>query len=184
LRLRRRHRLPVQDQVHTFRESDQARQPLRPARPREQAQVRLRQPDPVRALGGEAEVTRERQLEAAAQAVAADGGDEEERRVLHLAKRLVSHDRRHHARASRARGEGADIGPGGEELLRRACDDDGVDVLVAARFVDGPGERTQERVVVAVGGRPVEDQQTDASLLLQPDRHDELSNLIRSTEFT
>jgi hypothetical protein len=38
-------------------------------------------------------------------------------------------------------------------------------------IVDRARQRPEKRVVVAVGGRPVEDQDANSALLLQPHRH-------------
>src|SRR5216684_5858885 len=100
------------------------RQALRAAGAWEEAEVHLRQTDLVATLGGKAQVACQRQLKAAAEAVAGDRGDEDQRRCLHLAERLVREQREHEARTWRARSEDADICPRTEELLRRARDHD------------------------------------------------------------
>ena len=111
-----------------------------------------------------------------------DRRDEHDGSVFHLAEGLMRERRGHHPGSRRALGERAHVGPGGEELLRSARHDDRVDVLVGANVVDRARERAQERVVVAVGGRPVEHDDPDPALLLQSDRHGEPDNLIRRTK--
>src|SRR5438093_12813101 len=53
-----------------------------------------------------------------------------------------------------------------------------MDVLVGTDIVHRTGERAEERVVVAVRGRAIEDNDSDPALLLQSDRHSEPDNLI------
>ena len=159
----------VGDQVQALGEPDQARQPLRAARSRDQPEIYLGKADLIRALGGEPQVACERQLETAAQAVPSDRRYEHERCVLHLSKGLVREKREHETRARAPGGEHGNVGPGREEPLRSAGHNDGrLDAQVDARIVDRARELTKERVVVAVGGRPVEHYDSDAAFLLEP----------------
>src|SRR5205814_9655100 len=114
-----------------------------------------------------AKVTCERQLEAPAEAVAGDGGDEDERRILHLAERFVREQHEHEARARAARCEDAHVSARTEELLGRARDHDISNVAVEARVVDRTREFTEERMVVAVRRRPVEDEDADPAFLFE-----------------
>ena len=96
-----------------------------------------------------------------------DGGDEHQRRALHLPKRLVSEQRGHEPRARTACGERAHVSTGREELLRRAGHDDVANVRIQARVVDGAGEIAEELVVVAVRRRTVEDDDSDLAFFLE-----------------
>src|SRR6266851_2781491 len=77
-------RLTRQEQFHRLLPPDQARQALGPTVARQQAERDFRDTQPVFALRRKAEISSERDLQTAAQAVAADGGDEHLWRVLHL----------------------------------------------------------------------------------------------------
>src|SRR5437773_1064628 len=161
LRLGRLQRSGCGDEVDRFRQPNPPRQALRAAGAWEEAEVHLGQTNLVAAFGSKAEVTCQRQLEAAAEAVTGDGGDEDERRSLHLAERLVREQREHEARAGGARCEDADVSARAEELLGRACDHHVANVAVEARVVDRAREFTEKRMVVAVRGRPVQDYDAD-----------------------
>lgn len=96
--------------------------------------------------------------------------------VLHLPKCFVGHQRGHGPRARRSGRKGADVSAGREELLRGAGHQDGTDVGIDSRIVNGARERTQKRVVVAVGRRAVENDDSDAAFLFQLHRHAGTSN--------
>ena len=157
----------VGDEVDALCQADAARQSLGAAGPGEQAEVHLRQTDLVAALGREAQVARQRQLETAAQAVAGDGRDEHERRVLHLAEGLVGQQRQHEARPRRARREYSNVGPGAEELLGGAGDHHVAHVAVQPRVIDRAGKFPQKCVVVAVGRGLVQDDDANVAFLLE-----------------
>jgi len=110
-------------------------------------------------------------LEPAAEGVAGDLGDEDQRGGLHLAEHLVHQQHRHPAPARAALLESPHVGAGGKELGACAAEDDGPDLLVDPGVVDGGAKLAGEGDVIAVGGRPVHSYDAHAALLLQAYRH-------------
>src|SRR5205814_9533807 len=105
--------------VHRERLPDRSRQPLRAARTRDDPEAGLRLAE-ARRLGGDDQVARQRELAAAAEAVARDRGDERRPEVPDRVPaldpaRVVALDR------ARAR-ELADVGAGRERALGAAED--------------------------------------------------------------
>src|SRR5207249_870063 len=88
----RRERRTAKHHVECLLPTDEPRQPLRPAGAREQPERHLRKADPVAAFGGDAEVAAQCDLETAAEAVAIDRRNDDLRRLLELADRLVRAD--------------------------------------------------------------------------------------------
>ena len=90
------HLPPAPDQLLGARRADEPGQPLRAARARDDAEQDLGLPD-ARVVGGDAQVARDRELEAAAERVPPDRGDDRTRdrrdRVERVAERLLDHAR-------------------------------------------------------------------------------------------
>ena len=113
-----RHHRAAHDHIERRRHADQTGQALRAARSRDDAERHLRQPDPG-AGRREPHVTAERQLEAAPQRHAVDGGDD---RLLGCFEGV---DQRGQMRGPGGRGlaEFADVGAGAEHLARPGDND-------------------------------------------------------------
>src|SRR5256886_16428615 len=104
--MRRGQRRRVDDHVEPPRKADQSWKPLRATATREEAEIQLGKADLARTFGGEAQVACKGELDTAPEAGPRDGGDEDERRVLHLAKRVGRETPGHdaaHGPAGRAR---------------------------------------------------------------------------------
>src|SRR6185503_10330321 len=125
----------------------------------------------ARVGGGDADVAGQRQLEAAAEGVAADGGDDRLRAALHQGAELhapavLAEDRRH-----LGRGELADVGAGGERLVAGADHHDDADAVVGDQPLEGGIEVAPHGLVHRVVNLgPVERDGADAVGRLPADR--------------
>jgi Ethanolamine utilization protein EutJ (predicted chaperonin) len=119
------------------------------------------------ALGGDAEVAAERDLEAAAEAVAVDGRDDDLRRLLELAESVVGADDERVLRVEVAFREDRDIRARREESLVRAAHHDRLQGVVAACLLDRGVELVQKALVVRISGRPIKHDVADGILLLE-----------------
>jgi hypothetical protein len=140
---------PGNDHVERRLRPEQARQALRAAGAGQDAELHFRQRD-LRAGHGDAVVAAERQLEAAAHAGAADGGDDR------LGGRLDDADHGVEVRFGQRLGriELADIGAAGEGL-GAADQHDGLYGRVGHRFVEAGDEAAAQLVAEAVDRRVV-----------------------------
>ena len=130
--------------------SDDARQALGAAGAGQHAEGDLGQADLDRPLARDAQVARERDLEAAAHGVAVERGDDELRRLLEAQQRLVGVEAEVVLERLVRLFEHVDVGAGAEELLAVAGDDEDVDVVVEARLEDGGVELLHHLVGVGV----------------------------------
>ncbi len=96
-------RLAGDDHLHGLRRTDHARQPLRAAGARQQAELHFGQAE-VGVLGGDAEVAAQRGFETAAERIAVDRGNDGARRVLQQIENFMQ------ARRLRRLAELADVG--------------------------------------------------------------------------
>src|SRR5215831_14535556 len=122
----------------------------RAARSRQDAQRDLRQADLAGVLAGDAQVRGHRDLEAAADRVAVQGGDDELGRVLEAQERLVGVQAEEVLEARRDGVEHPDVGAGREETVALAPQDDHVDVVVETRLQDRVVELPHKGVGVGI----------------------------------
>ena len=148
LRLRRRHGRAAEHEIERLLAADEPRKPLGAAGAGQHAQRHLGQPDVVCALRREAEVTAERDLQATAETVSVDRGDDDLRRALELRHDLVRVDDERRLVVGVGRREHLHVRARGEELLRGAANDDGLDRRGKARLVDGRRQVVEEGLVV------------------------------------
>src|SRR5207245_3526619 len=106
-------------------------QPLRPAGPGKEPECHLGQADAIGALGGDPEVAAERDLKAAAEAMAIDRRDDDLWDRLELPHRLVRADDERALYVEIALREDVDVGARREEALVRAPHQDRLDGVVA-----------------------------------------------------
>src|SRR5436190_9268122 len=133
----------AEDQVEAAAKPDDARQPLGPAVDERDAPAPFGESE-LRALGGDPQVAPQRQLEAAGQAPARDGGD---RRLRGGAAGEAERARlAHQARAERV--DRLEVGAGTERHTTRAGDDQHACAVVGLELL--------ERVLQRVGRRPVD----------------------------
>ena len=92
LGLPRLHRRALHHQIEGLLLADEPRKTLRAAGPRQHSECHFGQADVVRAFGRDAHVAAERDLEATAEAMAVDRGDDRLRRALELRHDLVRVD--------------------------------------------------------------------------------------------
>src|ERR1700730_11539878 len=107
-------RLAGQEQFHRLLPADQPGQALGAAVAGQEAERHLGDTEPILAFGGKAKVRGERDLQPAAQAVAADGGDEDIWRGLHLQQHFVHVQDRHRPRLPADGAETSDVRAGAE----------------------------------------------------------------------
>ncbi len=157
-----------EDDVHRLRLPDRARQSLRAARPRQDAEVGLRLSE-LRRLGGDDQVASHRQLAAAAQAVARHRGDDR-RPDLPDRVPLVDPPAEVELEVSSV-GKLVDVGAGGEGLVV-SREDDAADRLVVVEVLERPHELAHElvRERVQLFG-PVEADNRDRLVPLNEDGH-------------
>jgi hypothetical protein len=122
------------------------------------------------ALARDADVGRHRDLEAAADAVAVDRGDDQLRRLLEARQRLVGVQAEVVLEVRIDGLEHVDVRAGAEELLARARDQDDEDLRVEARLEDALVEVPHHLVRVGVRRRIVEREDGDAALLAKLDQ--------------
>src|SRR5438093_6339066 len=130
---------------------DEAREPLRAAGPRQDAERDFRQPDLAGALARDPDVGGHRDLESPAHGVAVQRRDHQLGSVLEAVEGLVGVEaevvleRRIHGL------EHVDVRAGAEKLLPRPPDHEHVDALLEARLEDGVVEIAHHLVGVGVG---------------------------------
>ena len=159
-------RLARQQQFHRLLPADQARQALRPAVAGQEAERDFRDAEAVFALRGKAEIGRERDLQATAQAMTTDGGDEHFRRVLHLEQDFVHVQDRHRPRLGGDAAEHPDVGPGAEELGQVRHQHRRADRFIEPDLIDGGIQVVDELPVVRIRRRAIEVDERHAPLLL------------------
>ena len=146
-RLLRADRIAADDHLDREFRTDRARQALGAAGARQQAEFDLGQAEPC-VLGRDAEMAGERDLEAAAERRAVNGGNDRLRRVLHRAQHLVQ------ARRHRRLAEFGDVGAGDKgaaaagqnDRLHFRIGDRALDAFENAA-ADGGAQRVHRRAV-------------------------------------
>ena len=166
LRLVRVEEAAGEDHVHRLRLADRAREPLRPARARDDPEPRLRLAEPRR-LGRDDQVAAHRELVPAAETKAGDGTDE--RRPEPADRIPALHPPRiEHVHCGRVR-QLADVRAGRERPLV-AGEDDAANRLVAVQLLEPCDELLHERLrerVQLLG--PVQPDDRDRVVLLDDD---------------
>ena len=154
----RLHLPPTPDELLRPRRTDQPGQALRRPRARDDAEKDLGLPD-AHVVGGDPQVARHCQLEAAAERDAVDGGDD---RPRDLAEGVVRGPKPRPDGACLGRtAELADVGPG-RERLGPAEDDDGLHVGIAGEVAGGGSDLVEQRRRQRVERRPVDAKDGDA----------------------
>src|SRR5882724_1242539 len=159
--LRGRHLRAEDQKLEGLRPADEARQPLRTAETRRDAEVRLGLPHPRRFLD-QSEVAGHGDLAAPAERVAVDRGDDGLREPLDLAHDAVAEP---DEGVDVAAGEGRpEIGAGAEDAVARARDDDRADRVVVLHRVERGVEVPDELDADGIGGWTVERDDREALL--------------------
>ena len=148
------------DELQRLLDADGARQPLRAAGARQDAELDLGQPELAHVLARHPLMAPERQLQAAAQRGAVDGGDDR------LVARLDLVDQRRQERLLHARGELGDVGAGRKEAAR-SRQNDGLDAGVGVGLVEGLLQAHAQRVAERVHRRVVHANDRHVALLLR-----------------
>ena len=159
--------------------ADEPRQPLRAAAARDQAELDLGLAE-LRVVGADPDVAAHRELEAAAEAVAVDRGDEGRvGRVHAVAERMQSAGGATLVAAGLAqRRELLDVGTGDEGALAGASQHDRARALVAVEPVELRFELGQERSRELVHGRVVDRDERDGALVLGADKGSQRSSSV------
>ena len=147
--------------------ANEPRQPLRTAGAREYAQCDLRQTDSPRPVGGDAEVRRHRDLEAASHTVTVDRGDEELWGALHLVQNLLAVQAEHGLVVRRRRREQVDVRARGPDSVELRGDDAHVNVVIESHVIDHRVQVAHQVRVVGVRLRLVQPCDRDPVFLLQ-----------------
>src|SRR5262249_9534605 len=124
-----------EDQLQRLAATDQTRQPLRSPAARDDGEVHLGETE-ARVLARDPDVAGERQLEAATEAVAADGRDNWLPAAIHGLPEVQALARFAELRGRARLHELADVRAGGERLLARAGHDDTPDVLARGERIE------------------------------------------------
>ena len=180
--LRARDRVAAEVEVERAPVADEARQPLRAAAARDQAELDLRLAE-LRVLGRDPDVARHRELEPAAEAVAVDRGDDRRPARVHPRGELL--DPAGGAALGglldllAQRRELGDVGAGDERLLALAAEHDRARLVGAVEPVVLLLELLEQPRRERVHGRVVERDDRDAPVLLDLDELSHLSPLAR-----
>ena len=168
---------PLHDQLRRAGRADEPGQPLCPPGAGQQSEPHLRQAD-QRALGprGEAEVTRERELEPAAERMPVDRGDRRLRNLGEAAEDLLRQQRAVDPLLGDPL-ELVDVGAGHEHALERAPHEHRAGLAVGGQLRSRLGELGDHLSVDRVQRRPVEREDGDLRVgePLQRDRRGQTS---------
>ena len=142
--------LPGENQLHRLRLADEARQPLRAGKSRNQPEIDLRLPE-ARRVGRDAKRARHGKLAAAAERESVDGGNDRLAELLDEIEDVLAAERTLPRGIGRVACDLVDIGAGHKGLVAATGHDDAADRFVVLKvenglpdFVEGRGvERVQ-----------------------------------------